>query len=289
LTESDWSFDAPAAAVLILCDDIGLVRPNQSKARLTLTTTEAAPRRWLDDITPRLGLLSTGSEDDQPGRVWQRGRLVEDGLCEMCFAKADVAVGVSRGLRALTGSMTVTETDGLEIFGLDGEPALAVLLQHLPSGRRHAEDLPLSHLFAAVTARSVAADEAMAQGNYHLLPILAASHEEQSLTLALPLMAGDCLFWVLRQPAAAEQDSRQTVAELATTMPTPDFALMLACIGRGPYYFGGEDRDLAVMRERFPGLPIIGAYGSGEIAPLPAGNALISYSAVMALVSHVQS
>jgi small ligand-binding sensory domain FIST len=87
---------------------------------------------------------------------------------------------------------------------------------------------------------------------------------------------------------AAVQETDATLSSAAAAIPTPDFALLFACIGRGPYFFGSEDLDLAQIGERFPGLPVIGAYGAGEIAPLPDGNAVISYSAVTALVGHVQ-
>jgi small ligand-binding sensory domain FIST len=65
---------------------------------------------------------------------------------------------------------------------------------------------------------------------------------------------------------------------------------MLSCLGRGPYFFGGADRDLDILRQRYPGMPIVGAYGAGQIAPLPMGNRLIHNSALIALFkSHVQS
>jgi small ligand-binding sensory domain FIST len=46
----------------------------------------------------------------------------------------------------------------------------------------------------------------------------------------------------------------------------PDFALFFSCIGRGPYFYDGEDRDLMALTERYPGLPVIGGYGTGQIA-----------------------
>jgi small ligand-binding sensory domain FIST len=121
------------------------------------------------------------------------------------------------------------------------------------------------------------------------VPIISISQDEQSLTLAVPLNSGDRLFWALRQPAVAEHDSTDTLDSLAVALPTPDFALMFSCIGRGPYFFGSEDRDLALIGERFPGLPVIGAYGPGEIAPLIEGSEIVSYSAVVALVDCVHA
>lgn len=66
---------------------------------------------------------------------------------------------------------------------------------------------------------------------------------------------------------------------------SPDLGVMFSCMGRGPYFYGGEDRDLAIVRNRYPGMPLIGAYGAGQIAPLYEGNALIQNSALLALVS----
>jgi small ligand-binding sensory domain FIST len=287
LTETDWSLDAPAAAALVLCGDIGLVRPSDDGPRLTLATPVGAREQWRSDAAPRLGILATNADGETQGRVWLHGKIVVDGYCETCFSHSRMAVGVSRGIRALTPVMTVTEADGHEVFTLDGEPALATLPRELPTDKDAASPLP-PHLFAALTSAPLTAEEAVARGSYRLLPILAASQEEQSLTLALALNAGDRLFWVSRQPMAAVQDTEENLAELATSMPTPDFALLFACIGRGPYFFGSEDFDLARIGERFPGLPVIGAYGVGEIAPLPEGNSLISHSAVTALVGNVQ-
>ncbi len=61
----------------------------------------------------------------------------------------------------------------------------------------------------------------------------------------------------------------------------PEFALLFPCMGRGPNFFG--NRDLDSLRSRFPGLPIIGMYGNGEIGPLDGANHLFQYSVVLGL------
>jgi len=61
---------------------------------------------------------------------------------------------------------------------------------------------------------------------------------------------------------------------------------MFSCIGRGPYFYGGEDRDLLVFTERFPGVPLLGLYGSGQIAPSNGGR-LLHNSVVTALFSEI--
>ena len=33
-----------------------------------------------------------------------------------------------------------------------------------------------------------------------------------------------------------------------------------------PWFYGDQDQDLAALTRRFPGMPVIGAYGTGQIA-----------------------
>ena len=63
----------------------------------------------------------------------------------------------------------------------------------------------------------------------------------------------------------------------------PDLALMFPCAGRGPHFYGDSDRDLDLLTHRFPGLPVIGIYGNGELGPLDETNHLYQYSTVLGL------
>jgi small ligand-binding sensory domain FIST len=64
---------------------------------------------------------------------------------------------------------------------------------------------------------------------------------------------------------------------------------MFSCIGRGPYFYGGDDRDLMRLRQRFPGLPVLGTYSTGQIAPSRRGNRLLQNSVVTALISETST
>ena len=59
--------------------------------------------------------------------------------------------------------------------------------------------------------------------------------------------------------------------------------LLFPCLGRGPSFYGGRDRDLDILRESHPGMPFIGFYGNGEIGPLKDGNHIYQYSASLGL------
>ncbi len=64
---------------------------------------------------------------------------------------------------------------------------------------------------------------------------------------------------------------------------SPDFGLLFPCLGRGPSFYGGRDRDLEILTETHPGMPFIGFYGNGEIGPLKDGNHTYQYSASLGL------
>lgn len=282
-TENAWSLDQPAAAALVLCGNLGLCHAQGALPTLTLATP-ASGHYLQDDHPSRFGLLSTDAGGARGGRVWLGAKVARQGFCEAIFEGARVAAGASRGMLLLSDAMEVTDVDGHELFELAGQPALAGLHASLPPVPDDVPLPPVSHLFAVVPDPAMDARQAFLEGRYGLLPVVGFSADEQSVTLAMPLPPGERILWALRQPAAAERDTAALLARLAIAVPRPDFALLFACIGRGPYFFGGEDRDRAAVGERFPGLPVVGAYGGGEIAPLPGGSALISYSAVLALV-----
>lgn len=265
--------------------DVGLIRPIPHEPILTLAAS-APPGTWQAGGAARFGSL--GAHDERRGRAWLHGKLCLDDCCEVGFGNARVAIGVSRGVNALTPLMAVDEADGHEVFRVDGEPALTALSRRLPDLLKQSR-LPMPPLMAARVEAGQALEDAIATGTYRLIPLLAVNHDEESLTLASAVFPGEHLFWAQVQPGAAVRDSHAAAGRLAALMPSPAFALMFTCIGRGPYFFGGENRDLAALREAFPALPVLGGHGAEEIAPVAGQNAFISYSAVMALIGHVQS
>lgn len=283
-TEEDWVLDRPAACAMVFGGDCGLAaHPEAGAPLLSLATPTTAVRSWLAGGGQRYGLLSTDNSAHGAGRIWCHGKMATDGRCETAVAGARAAIGVSRGMRVL-GEPRPVACNGRDVLKIGGHPALNSLLRELPLEMREMEKLPF-HLLAAGIVRG-RPEGAIEEGRFTLVPIIAASHDERSITLTLPLDDGDRVFWAMRQGLAAESDMRRLAEDLSGKLgAAPDFGLLFSCLGRGPYFFGGEDRDLAVVRERFPGMPLIGAYGGGQIAPLSDGNGQVHNAAVLALFS----
>lgn len=260
-TESGWVLDQPAAAALVLGGGFSLAGTGAGP-RLSLLGKAALAGDWQDG-GGRFGLLQEAAP------VWQQGRLAAEARGEAVVRGGRCRLAVSTGLRRLGPPQVVGRTRGHDLERVGGLSALESLDRALPPEFR--ERLP-AHLLAAVREGE----------NPAAIPLLSAN-ADGSLTLAERLQEGERIVWTLRQPLAAESDMRASLENAAAGCPAPAFALMLSCIGRGPLFYGSDDRDLAACRERFPGLPLIGAYGSGQIAPAAGANRQLHNSVVTAL------
>lgn len=291
-TEQDWVLDAPAAAAMVFGGELSLApapQPAPDDLVLALAAPNAINSAWIAEPGRRFGAISGDATGQGPFKVWCGTRVADNGRCEATLAGAAGVVGVSQGIRPLTEPLEITQASGYDVITLGQQAALNVLLRELPLDLRGEQDIPLHLLMGGITF----GDPAMAlhEGRFRLIPIISANTDDRSVTLSARLSPGDRLFWAVRQPLAAERDMRLTLDRLQQEFDSsPDFALLFPCMGRGPYFYGGVDRDLDLVRKRFPGLPLIGFYGNGEIAPLDGTNQLLQYAAVLGLfreASHV--
>ena len=180
-----------------------------------------------------------------------------------------------------------TAVDGYDLHTLGARPALEALQDALPDDLRQRSPLPLHQLVAVIADGNPA--DALTQGRARIVPLL-AGNLDRSITLARRVTPGAHITWGLRQPNGAQREMSATMARLTAKAPHPEFGLMFSCIGRGPYFYGSDDLDLQAFRDAYPGLPLIGAYGSGQLVPTANGGARQLNNSVLAVVaSHAQS
>lgn len=284
-TEDDWVLDAPAAAAMVFPDGIRFDRPDEIDTHqllLTLAAPNALNTTWMTAHGIRFGGVSGDATGQGPFSVWHHGRGAAAGHCETTLHGVKGAVAAAHGLSLLNVPKPVTSVQGHDVITLGGKKALDSL--HLASAAYRA--LPM-HYLMAVFADS---PEDIGAGNFQIAPLVSGNEDVLSVTLAKQLKPGQFLGWAVRDTEAALSDLQQTTINLAAKLGVrPDFALMFSCLGRGPYFYGGVDRDLELMKTQFPGMPLIGFYGNGEIAPVAHGQQvgceLLEYSAVVGLFS----
>lgn len=301
-TDSGWLIDRPAAAVMVFAGGVSLAHRRASEMALAAAEAPCAsaggdegdaaderddallsytgshwPHAWGASPTRRFGGSFAGKVGCSDPVAWQHGRLARQ--CSLRLRGAQVDVGVSSGWRVQASPRRIDSSRGRELFRVGGASALASLRRVLPAEYRAQARLPLASLCAVLSDARAAAD------SWRTLAIIAA-HADQSLTLAEEVTPGQHVAWAIRQPQAATDDMRQLLARLASVAADPLAAIVFSCIGRGPCFHGGPDRELECLRERFPGLPLIGSYGTGQIAPgLGGGCRLLHNAVVSALIS----
>lgn len=267
LTERGWHLDQPAAAALVLATDAA--SPEAAAPVLSFSGHSRLPFDWQAGIA-RAGLL------DAEAAVWAHGRVADDGCAECRLPGLTARIVRAGGLRRQGEPLVVDASLAFDLQRIGGRAAADSLLRALPAEWRARPPL---HLIAALR-------DADGPG----IAILSIN-ADGSLSLAETVDPGETISWAIRQPLAAEEEIRQALqasgADLATAAvdgkKRPNFAMLFSCIGRGPLFYGGEDRDLLAFRDIFPGTPLIGAYGSGQIAPLAGGNQLFQNTALTLL------
>lgn len=271
-TETGWVLDRPAVAAMVLCGPVSLASADaRTEFPILCCTSNPFPSEWKQ--SRRFGTHFHGNAGQSV--VWQMGRPIEQGGAEAQVLGARMDIALSTGLRNIGTSLPVDDVRGYDLLSLGGQPALDSLLRLLPAEWRDRHPLPL-HLINATIENNEQTSAAQA------IAIISAN-TDRSVTLTVPLQPGQKLCWAIRQPLAAEAEMREALNSLGPT--APDFGMFFSCIGRGPYFYGGDDRDLAAVVERYPGMPLIGTYGTGQITYCGDSSHQLQNSVVTALFS----
>jgi len=259
-TEDGGQLDQPAAAALVIADNAAAVTVGDAPL-ISFSGHGTLPYDWQAGPA-RAGLL------EADGAAWTHGRVAGNACAEFRLPGLRSRRALSTGLRRLGDGQPVDLSENYELRRIGGHSAVDSLHRALPPELR--EFPPLHHI---VLLRSP--DEPA-------IAILSAN-ADGSLTLAAELEAGEKVSWAIRQPLAAEQEMRQVLQMAASAGGKPDFGLMFSCIGRGPLFYGDDDRDRQAFCEQFPQTPLLGVYGSGQIAPVGAHNRLFHNSVITLL------
>ena len=258
MTDEDWLLDTPAAAALLIrAEAAGHL---SGTSLLALAAPDALHDDWLTTGPPRFGGIAGDATGLGPYKVWRMGKVLDQGYCEHPLPGCTLLV--SRALKPLGEPFTVTGLAGFELVSLDGRQASATL-------RRAVDPLPPLH--------DIVLSELDAHGKpLQSWPVLSLN-PDSSVTIAGRPKIGDRVRWMHRCTDAAR-------AEMAVlnAQPAPAFAMMFSCGGRGAALHGTEDYEWSAVRKAWPGTPLIGLYGNGQIAHDEAETRLLRQSVVVA-------
>lgn len=283
LTDHDWVLDSPGVAAMVFGKGTAIspITSETADAVISFSTPHDFNPNWLHDTTPHIGAIASDPLGQGNYKHWQGSQIKANSSVELGITNVNAAFSVAQSFKILTLPRVIDAADGLDVVSIEDLPALDVLLDALPTSIKNS-DLPLHMLLGGVTFGRP--DNAIDEGRFHLDHIISTNPESHSITLTSELQPGERLFLAIRDTYAAELGMKQAI-ETATKKlhGNPDFGLLFPCLGRGPSFYGGRDRDLEILTEAHPGMPFIGFYGNGEIGPLKDGNHTYQYSASLGL------
>lgn len=282
-TEQDWALDAPAAAAMVFGDAVSLQLASNNPTQqplLTLSAPNAINSTWLDDGHTRYGGVSGDAIGQGNFSVWQNAKGELSGKVDTWLAGVNMATKASHGLQLLTQPQKIKQVNAFDINTLGTTSALMSLQKAWKLHSKSDTPAPL-HLMMAAYADNA---EDISTGKYKLTSIISYEENCGSITLSKPLQANQFISWGIRNQTVAEADMLLTTHQLTADLGAePAFGLLFSCMGRGPYFYDGIDRDLNVITQQLPNMPLLGFYGNGTIADSHTGNQLLSYSTVLSL------
>lgn len=265
LTEDDWVIDGPALAVMVFGPDTGLSTDSEQGELFALVAPNAINTLWLDRPEVCYGGVSGDFTGQGPYTVWSNSHLPIKGRLEARWQGVQADWQLSFGLELLTPALTVSGADGLDLLAVNGGPA-AIPLWHALRDEDAVDQLPLVYAVP---------------DDGEPIPVLSLHLHNGRVTLARQLKPGQHIRWAMRTADAALAEIRQALDNAAHILRPPRFALMIASAGRGPSLHNGRDAEWEALCRRWPGLPVIGFYGNGEISHFAGANRVLTTSTLL--------
>ncbi len=281
-------FDTPALAIMVASIPHG--------AGHLLTPTQPLPagfRPWfgvahadptLEGLPEQLAAL-----ESEPGGYWVGGlaasrgpnpviarSLVTGTAAGVAFSEqVPVVTALSQGCTPIGPSREITKAERNIIVELDGQPAFEVFKAEI--GEVLARNLNRIPGFIFAGLSNAGSDG----GNYLVRDIAGVDPQHGLVAVPQDVTVGERVMFCRRDSGAAATDMTRMLGSLAERSgPTPPRGgLYFSCLGRGPSLFDDERSEAAMIRERFPDLPLVGFFGNGEIA----NSRLYAYTGVLSL------
>lgn len=192
--------------------------------------------------------------------------------------------GITRSCQPFGEALRVTRAEGSMIYEIEGRPAYDVLLESLSKIEFDHPDQLFQRVFLGMPTRSFQTEF---HHNFLIRNIMGVNTKKGLLSTVSPVEEGEFLTFTVRDPHLAHTDLERMLQDLQAQLgeEKPAFGFYFNCCARGQLLYGEPSHDIQVIRQAFPGVPIAGFSGYGEMAPLDHTNLLHQHCGVLTLIS----
>lgn len=191
--------------------------------------------------------------------------------------------GVTQSCTTFGEPMFVTEVKDDLILSLDGIPALEVFSEVAKELEVNNFEEAIQQLLLSFPIDPInpvfTGEGAMAR---HITGIDVPS---QGITTAEIVHKGGVVSFAYRSQKSAKKDLKLMLNRLKKqNKNTPTFGIYFNCASRGEALYGKSNVDTKLIREILGEFPLIGFFGAYELAQMPKGVQLYSYTGVLVLI-----
>ncbi len=273
LKETLESFDAPSPLVLLFVDSY-----NQWPYNIINT---------LNYIRTKPVVFGAGACDDgaqQHSIEIGPNSTVTDGVSGLCLGGVNnYVIGVTQSCTPIGEPLFITKVEENVIITLDSYPALEVFATLASNQGFEDFDTAAQQILIGFPLDK---DQPVFTGESCVVRHLAGIDvSTQGLVVSEIVEEGGVLSLMLRSPITAEHDLHEMLERVkaAKGNETPAFGIYLNCAARGEALYGRPNVDTEAIRDALGEFPIIGFLGGFELATVPAGLQLYSYTGVLVL------
>ena len=292
LTEENYFLDGEGAVAMVFPNDCTLSPANviasqkdiNNETLLCISSPETSKIAINHHDQAMIGAISSNEFGQGDFPVWQGSRLNKNGFLHAAFHDENQPIKahtvISQGVRRLSKNQLISEANSNCLLTIDSVPATESIKNALPD---NLYDLFMEQPYHTLCASSESnSADGLNQNFFKLHNVVAIDENEESIYLSGKIQTNQHLFWAIRDRGLAEEEVRHNLQSLATQVKHAKFAFLFTSVSRGPYFFNDEDIDLALFKEAFPNVPLIGIYSTGEISPGTHYSALSRrYSSVL--------
>ena len=191
--------------------------------------------------------------------------------------------GVTQSCKTIGDPMFVTDFEDDLVLTLDGTPALEVF-------SKVAAELEFDDIEAAARQLLISfpldPEEPKFEGEFsmvrHLIGIDVA---RQGIGVSQIVERGTVVSFAYRSAVSARDDMYAMLERMKKECESPpSFGIYFNCAARGEALYGKTDVDIQMIHEQLGDFPLAGMFGGYEMAKVPGGLQLYTYTGVLVLV-----
>ena len=191
--------------------------------------------------------------------------------------------GVTQSCKTLGDPMFVTDCEDDLILSLDGTPALEIF-------SRVASKLEFEDIETAARQLLISfpldPEEPKFEGEFSMARHLTGiDGKRQGIQVSQVVEQGTVVSFAYRSAISAMDDMDAMLQRMKKESESPpSFGFYFNCAARGEALYGKKDVDIQMIHEHLGDFPLAGMFGGYEMAKVPGGLQLYTYTGVLVLV-----